>query len=158
LLIFQGAADVKIRKVCPHCTCEFEEYRTPQPTVDIIIKVGDNGIVLIKRKNPPYGWALPGGFVDNGESLEEAAIREALEETSLTVTLTRQLHTYSDPRRDPRFHTISTVFIATAAGNPVGRDDATEARVFTQKTIPEPLAFDHRKILDDYFRLESKRP
>jgi ADP-ribose pyrophosphatase YjhB (NUDIX family) len=146
---------VKIKKVCPHCQKEFEEYKTPQPTVDIIIEIDNQGIVLIKRKNPPYGWALPGGFVDYNESIEKAAVREAREETSLDVTLTGQLHTYSDPQRDPRFHTISTVFVASASGNPVGKDDAAEARVFTKHTIPEPLAFDRRSILNDYFKLKK---
>ncbi len=96
------------------------EHRNPVPTVDIIIELPD-GIVLIQRKNPPEGWALPGGFVDYGESLEQAAVREAKEETSLDVELVRQLHTYSDPSRDTRFHTITTVFIATATGHPKGR-------------------------------------
>jgi ADP-ribose pyrophosphatase YjhB (NUDIX family) len=134
-------------------------YRNPVPTVDIIIetvrKDGRPGIVLIERKNPPPGWALPGGFVDYGESLEEAAVREAREETSLRVKLKYQLHTYSDPRRDPRRHTISTVFVASAEGEPRGSDDALRARVFTADEIPAPLAFDHRKILDDYFRRKN---
>ncbi len=128
------------------------EYRNPVPTVDIIIELGDadGGIVLIERKNPPPGWALPGGFVDYGETLEQAAVREAKEETSLDVALVRQLHTYSDPDRDPRGHTISTVFIATAAGAPRARDDARAVAVFLPENVRVPLAFDHRKILDDY--------
>jgi len=134
-----------------------KHYRNPFPTVDIIIEIepGGNdpegGIVLIKRKNPPRGWAIPGGFVDYGESLEDAAAREALEETSLRVTLLRQFHTYSDPRRDPRFHTVSTVFIARASGRPVARDDALQAEVFTADKIPADMAFDHRGIIQDYF-------
>src|SRR5512143_4149268 len=103
-------------------------YRNPFPTVDIIIELrrpdGRPGIVMIKRKNPPPGWALPGGFVDYGESLEHAAVREAKEETTLDVELVRQLHTYSDPSRDKRFHPISTVFVASADGLPVAGDDA----------------------------------
>lgn len=129
-------------------------YRNPFPTVDIIIETeiqGSKGIVLIKRKNPPYGWAIPGGFVDYGESLEDAAVREAEEETALRVTLKRQFHTYSDPSRDKRHHTITTVFIATAKGMPEGRDDAAEAAIFTKGTIPDEMAFDHGMILDDYF-------
>ncbi|MDI6792936.1 MAG: NUDIX hydrolase [bacterium] len=126
------------------------KYRNPIPTVDIIIELEDQGIVLIKRKNPPYGWAIPGGFVDYGESLEEAAVREAKEETSLDVTLLRQLHTYSDPDRDKRCHTISTVFIARAKGEPMAADDALELQVFKPDELPQELAFDHRKILDDY--------
>ena len=99
-------------------------YRNPFPTVDIIIRIND-GIVLIKRKNPPYGWALPGGFVDYGESLETAAAREAKEETTLDIRLISQLGAYSDPKRDPRHHTISVVFIAEADGIPKAADSST---------------------------------
>ena len=127
--------------------------RNPYPTVDIIIQLG-GGIVLIERKNPPPGWAIPGGFVDWGESLEEAAVREAAEETSLNVTLIRQFHTYSDPRRDSRHHTITTVYIAAAEGTPRAADDAVSTGIFTADALPSPLAFDHAAILDDYF---SKR-
>ena len=126
------------------------EYRNPFPTVDIIIELPD-GIVLIQRKNPPEGWALPGGFVDYGESLEQAAVREAMEETSLDVNLVRQLHTYSDPSRDERFHTISTVFIATAQGTPKAGDDAAGVGVFTRDNLPSPICFDHKIILEDYY-------
>ncbi len=121
------------------------------PTVDIIIELATGGIVLIQRKNPPYGWALPGGFVDCGESLEAAARREAREETSLEVDLVRQFHTYSRPDRDSRRHTISTVFIARAGGRPRAADDAAALGVFARETLPSPLAFDHAEILDDYF-------
>ena len=107
--------------------------------------------MLIRRKNPPPGWALPGGFIDYGESAEEAAVREALEETSLKVQLVELLHVYSDPHRDPRKHTIATVFIARATGAPQGADDAAEAAVFHEQNLPAPLAFDHAKILRDYF-------
>ncbi len=127
-----------------------EQYKNPFPTVDIIIETG-GGVVLIKRKNPPPGWALPGGFVDWGESLEQAAIREALEETSLDIELIRQFHTYSDPSRDPRHHTITTVYIARADGTPYARDDAKVVRIFTEGALPSPLAFDHAAILTDYF-------
>jgi len=133
-----------------------KKSRNPFPTVDIIIEIkrkdGKEGIVLIKRKNPPYGWALPGGFVDYGESLEEAAVREAKEETSLDIKLTSQLHTYSDPKRDPRQHTITTVYVATAQGIPKPKDDAQEIKIFTREEINFPLAFDHNKILADYFQ------
>lgn len=132
-------------------------FRNPLLTVDIIIEC-NGGIVLIERKNPPHGWALPGGFVDYGETLEQAAIREAEEETSLVVTLVEQMHTYSDPRRDPRHHTVSTVYIATASGVPRGADDAKTASVFTQANLPEPLAFDHTIILRDYFNLKNGIP
>ncbi|MDH7512982.1 MAG: NUDIX hydrolase [Clostridiales bacterium] len=130
--------------------------RIPFPTVDIIIEVtradGKPGIILIKRKNPPLGWALPGGFVDYGESCEEAARREAREETSLEIESLSQFHTYSDPGRDPRSHTISTVFTAKACGIPKARDDAQEVGIFTRDDLPQPLAFDHEKILADYFK------
>ncbi len=127
-----------------------KKYKNPLPTVDIIIET-PGGIVLIKRKNPPYGWALPGGFVDYGESLEEAALREAKEETGLDIELIRQFHTYSAPDRDERFHTITTVYIARAEGTPRAADDAKEARVFTRENLPDDIAFDHRDILNDYF-------
>ena len=125
----------------------------PIPTVDIIIEVEGGGIVLIMRKNEPIGWAIPGGFVDYGESLEDAAIREAREETSLDVLLEGQLRTYSRPDRDPRQHTISTVFTASGRGTPKAADDAAEIGVFTEDTLPNPIMFDHREILSDYFRM-----
>jgi 8-oxo-dGTP diphosphatase len=128
-----------------------ESRRNPLPTVDIIIEFSGGGIVLIERKNPPHGWALPGGFVDYGESLEAAAVREAEEETSLRVQLLEQFYTYSDPRRDSRYHTISTVYIATAQGLPEGRDDAKAAKVFLEGELPEPIVFDHHAILSDYY-------
>lgn len=137
--------------VCPKCGERIYIYKNPVPTVDIIIEY-DEGIVLIKRKNYPYGWAIPGGFVDYGESLEEAAIREAKEETNLDVKLLYQFHTYSTPNRDPRQHTISTVFIAKGKGFLKGKDDAIYAKVFTIDTLPEDIAFDHRDILNDYFK------
>lgn len=127
-----------------------QERKNPVPTVDIIIECND-GIVLIKRINPPAGWALPGGFVDYGESLEEAAVREAREETGLNVELLRQFHSYSDPSRDTRFHSITTVFVARANGIPSAGDDAGEARIFFKDDLPENIAFDHRNILMDYF-------
>jgi len=134
--------------------------RNPTPTVDIIIELDSGGIVLIKRKNPPLGWAIPGGFIDYGESAEDAALREAQEETTLKVQLVELLHVYSDPKRDPRHHTISTVFIAEASGIPHGADDAAEAQVFTEGNLPAPLAFDHAQILQDYFTYKrtGKRP
>jgi len=130
-----------------------DRFKNPIPTVDIIIELkGSKGIVLIERKNPPLGWAIPGGFVDYGETLERAAIREALEETSLQVRLKHQLHSYSNPERDPRFHTISTVFAAEADGIPKAKDDAKGIGVFKEDNLPQPLAFDHKEILKDYFR------
>lgn len=135
---------------CPECGITIPP-KNPFPTVDIIIEIEGKGIVLIRRKNPPYGWAIPGGFVDYGESVEDAAVREALEETSLNVELLRQFHVYSSPDRDPRFHTIATVFIARAAGTPIAADDAKDAGIFTKESLPDEIAFDHRKILNDYF-------
>jgi 8-oxo-dGTP diphosphatase len=135
--------------------------KKPFPTVDIIIEVkrddGRPGIILIERKNPPFGWALPGGFVDYGESLEEAAVREAKEETSLDIELLKQLHTYSDPDRDPRFHTITTVYLAKAKGRPRAQDDAKKIGIFTMEDRPRPLAFDHEKILADYLKNKGSR-
>ncbi len=124
-------------------------YKNPVPTVDIIIETG-KGIVLIERANLPYGWALPGGYVDYGESLEEAACREALEETGLNIELLGQFHTYSDPSRDARQHNISTVFIAKAEGLLKPGSDAKGAQIF--RDIPESLVFDHATILKDYFQ------
>jgi ADP-ribose pyrophosphatase YjhB (NUDIX family) len=137
---------------CPKCQNEIEVFRNPIPTVDIIIEIESKGIVLIKRKNPPYGWAIPGGFVDYGESLEEAALREAKEETNLDVELKRQFHTYSDPKRDQRQHSISTIYIAKGKGIPQAKDDALETGIFNESNLPDEIAFDHRSILKDYFK------
>jgi len=128
--------------------------RNPLPTADVIIEVGDR-IVLVRRKHPPEGWAIPGGFVEAGETVESAAVREALEETGLPVTLTLLLGVYSDPSRDPRHHTISTVYVGRAEGAPEGGDDAAEARLFAEGDLPSPLAFDHAAILADYFRYKK---
>jgi len=141
---------MKKELLCPHCGQKVEVYRNPFPTVDIIIEV-EGKVVLIERKNPPLGWALPGGFVDYGESLEEAAQREAWEETGLKVKLLCQFYTYSKPGRDPRFHTITTVYVAQAEGEPKGGDDAQKAQLFAPTEIPfERLVFDHSQILADY--------
>ncbi|MCX8110906.1 MAG: NUDIX hydrolase [Syntrophorhabdaceae bacterium] len=135
------------------------DLKTPFLTIDIIIRYKE-GIVLIERKNYPHGWALPGGFVDMGESLEDAAVREAKEETSLDVVLLEQFYSYSKPDRDPRFHTVSVVFIGDGKGELKGRDDARAAQVFTEDHLPEEIAFDHRVIIDDYFHYmkTGKRP
>jgi len=127
------------------------EPETPFATVDIIIEVGE-GVVLVRRRNPPHGWALPGGFVDRGESVAQAARREAKEETELDVELTELLGVYSDPKRDPRGSTISTVFIGRATGTPKGSDDAAEARVFSLDALPPDITFDHPTIIADYRR------
>ena len=137
--------------ICPHCGKIVKTYSNPFPTVDIIIEVEEKGIVLIKRKNFPPGWAIPGGFVDYGESLETAAMREAKEETALEIELQYQLGAYSDPSRDPRQHNISVVFVAKASGTPVAGSDAAEVGIFTFHSLPDQLAFDHQKILHDYF-------
>ena len=127
--------------------------RGPAPTVDVVILLPGDEVVLVERRFPPAGWALPGGFVDEGESLEEAAVREAREETGLEVRLTDLLYVYSDPRRDPRRHTVSAVFMGRAAGEPVGADDAAEARAFAWDGLPAPVVFDHAEILADARRL-----
>ncbi|MEC8381793.1 MAG: NUDIX hydrolase [Myxococcota bacterium] len=133
-------------------------YRNPTPTVDIIIHK-DGKILLIKRKNPPFGWALPGGFVDEGETVEQAAIREAKEETGLDVQLETLLYVYSDPRRDMRQHTLSIVFTASSNGTPVAADDATDLGYYSFKELPK-LAFDHAEIVADYkvFLESGNRP
>lgn len=123
---------------------------TPALTVDIIILLRSGKIVFIERKNPPLGFALPGGFVDVGETVEHAAVREAKEETGLDVTIMRQFHVYSDPKRDSRLHTASVVFIASADGKPRASTDAKNIILASQETLPEPLCFDHALILSDF--------
>lgn len=126
----------------------------PYVTVDAIIELPE-GIVIIQRSNPPFGWALPGGFVDYGESLEDAVTREAKEETNLDLTEIKQFHTYSDPERDPRFHTVGTVFIAKAKGTPKAGDDAAGLKVIKLSEIKNiDFAFDHKKILEDYLKIK----
>ena len=130
-------------------------YRNPAPTVDIIIELIDRSqrpIVLIERRNKPFGWAIPGGFVDYGESVETAAIREAKEEVSLDVELVEQFHVYSDPNRDFRQHTIAIVFIATATGEPKADDDAKNLGIFYRDEMPTSLCFDHDRIMREYWR------
>ncbi len=138
-------------------------YRNPAPTVDLIIEMTDRPhrpIVLIERLNLPYGWALPGGFVDYGESVEAAAVREAKEETALDVALVEQFYVYSDPKRDERKHTLSVVFIATAVGAPIAQDDAKSLSVVNPWEMPQTLCFDHGQILQDYwqYRYYGHRP
>jgi 8-oxo-dGTP diphosphatase len=139
----------------PQSDAIIKEHRNPVPTVDIIIEQGE-GVVLILRRNNPCLWAIPGGFCDYGESLEQAAVREAREETGLEVELIEQFHTYSDPRRDPRQHTITTVYIGRVIrGVLQAQDDAQEIGVFAQDALPAVLAFDHAQILGDYFRYKK---
>lgn len=150
-------------RVCPHCGGEIEVYRNPAPTVDVVIAMdlpdGGEGVVLIERSNPPLGWALPGGFVDYGETCEQAAVREMKEETGLDVRLTGLLGVYSDPDRDPRRHTMSVVYTGEAEdpSRLQAGDDAAVARVFPLGEWPE-LAFDHAQILADFLARRARRP
>ena len=147
--------------VCPHCKEEIETYCNPTPTVDVVVLMpgasdGKDGVVLIERKNPPHGWALPGGFVDCGETCEQAAVREMKEETGLDVVLTGVVGVYSDPKRDPRQHTVSVVY-AGVARNPrelKAGDDAGQARVFALDELPETV-FDHDRILSDFLKAHA---
>jgi len=135
---------------CPRCGKTLRLHRNPLLTVDIIIRMDRESIVLIERKNPPYGWAIPGGFVDYGETLEAAAIREAREETGMELVDLKQFHAYSDPTRDPRGHTVSVVFTAEGKGIPKAADDAINLQIFRLSELPDDLAFDHALILADY--------
>ncbi len=134
-------------------------YRLPASSVDVVVEVA-GGVVLVERAHEPLGWALPGGFVDYDEVVADAAVREVREETGLSVALTALLGVYSDPTRDPRKHTISTVFVGRAEGTPVGADDARTARVFSLDALPPALCFDHARILADYreFLRSGARP
>ena len=134
---------------------------TPLLAADILIVLIDHPerpFVLIERAYPPYGWAVPGGFVDVGETVEHAAIREAKEETCLDVTLTALLGIYSNPKRDPRNHTVTAVYIAEATGMPQAADDAKNFDIFTFDTLPDVLAFDHAQVMADYqnYRMTGK--
>jgi len=133
-------------------------YKNPKPTVDVVIELADapGQIVFIVRNNEPRGLALPGGFVDDGEWVADAAIREAKEETGLDVELVELFHVYSDPARDPRQHTVSVVFLARATGHPVGGDDAASCIVCAPDAPPEPLVFDHATIVADYLAYKRR--
>jgi len=132
-----------------------KKYRNPIPTVDIII-LFKGKIILIERKNKPFGWAIPGGFVDYGENFEDAAVREAKEETGLDVKLIEQFHSYSSPDRDPRQHTVTTVYIANGFGIPKADDDAINLGFFDEETLPNNIVFDHREIIADYYNYTSR--
>ncbi len=133
-----------------------KEYKNPAPTVDLIIENKKGEILLIERKNEPYGWALPGGFVDYGESLEHAAIREGKEETNLDIILISQFKSYSDPERDKRYHTITKVFVAKGKGIAQGMDDAKRAMWFSPEEIENlNIAFDHKKIIKEYIEFKN---
>ena len=145
---------------CPHCRHEPPLFRNPAPTVDIVIYEENQGLVLVRRSHEPQGYALPGGFIDYGETAEHAAVREALEETHLRVQLTGLLGVYSHPARDPRSHTMSTVYVAKAADlhKLQGGDDAAEAAFFPLVSLP-PLVFDHEAIIQDFIKfLQGQRP
>lgn len=138
---------------CPNCGSQVTLPRNPALTVDIIIEFHDfpdTRVILVERRNPPFGWALPGGFVDYGESVEQAAVREAREETNLNVKLQRLLGVYLDPARDERGHTASVVFVATGEGVPEAGDDAANLALFTRDSLPAVMAFDHGRIMEDY--------
>jgi 8-oxo-dGTP diphosphatase len=139
-----------------------DSFKNPTPTVDVLIELdGKPGtLVFIERKNEPHGFALPGGFVDEGEWIADAAVREAKEETGLDVELVELFHVYSDPSRDPRKHTVSTVFIGRASGQPTGSDDAARCVVCAPGELPGPLVFDHGVIVSDYvaYKRTGKRP
>ncbi len=141
---------------CPHCGKPVEEYRNPLPTVDVLIAMplpdGREGVVLIKRRNDPPGWAIPGGFVEYGETVETTAVREMQEETSLALEDLRFYTVRSDPARDPRHHTITVIFTARGRGTPRAGDDAADIGVFPSDQLPEPLAFDHRAVLEEDWR------
>ncbi len=147
---------MKVTEECPYCGRPVSRYRNPVPAVDVIMEYQGRGVVLIERRNPPLGWALPGGFVEYGESLEEAARREAKEETGLEVRLLGQFHAYSDPRRDPRQHVITVVFVAAASGSLQAASDARAVAVFPLEALPGRLAFDHDQILRDYAKVRSQ--
>ena len=134
------------------------EYKNPKPTVDVLIEIdGRPGeLVFIERNNEPKGYALPGGFVDEGEWIADAAVREAKEETGLDIEILELFHVYSDPSRDPRSHTISAVFIARASGTPVGGDDAASATIAAPGTLGKPLVFDHATIVADYVAYKQR--
>lgn len=138
--------------VCPHCGHPYSTWRNPSPTVDVVIHDPDRGVVIIKRANEPHGYALPGGFIDEGEQAEAAGLREMKEETGLDVELEGLLGVYSRPDRDPRQHTLSTVFVGKAR-NPEALqagDDAAQAAWYQLDELPSPIVFDHAQILSDF--------
>ncbi|MBD5552740.1 MAG: NUDIX hydrolase [Desulfovibrio sp.] len=137
---------------CPHCGKPYKAWRNPSPTVDVIIHDPDRGVVIIKRRNEPHGYALPGGFIDEGEQAEAAAVREMKEETGLDVELTGLLGVYSRPDRDPREHTMSAVYLGRPRNADELRagDDAGEAAFYQLDALPAPIVFDHVHILADF--------
>ena len=147
------------RLVCPHCGGKLDRWDQPRLTVDVLTSDAQGRVLLVERNQPPAGWALPGGFVDAGESLPAAAARELEEETGLRAEAMEQFHTYSDPHRDPRHHTVTTVFLARVTGELRAGDDAGDARYFPLDALPT-LAFDHADILRHWhaFTRTGRRP
>ena len=139
------------QQACPNCGTVVETYKNPFPTVDIVV-IRDNSVLMIERKHEPLGWALPGGFVDYGESAESAAARELKEETGLQCTSLALLGVYSAPGRDPRFHTLTVVYLGGAEGKLAAGDDAAAAEWFPLDQLPDRIAFDHRQIIQDAVR------
>jgi len=137
---------------CPRCDAPLDRFDQPRLTVDAVVRNDEGEFLLIERGHPPPGWALPGGFVDAGESLEAAVARELNEETGLLTHRLTQFHTYSDPTRDPRHPTVSTVFLVEAVGTLRAGDDAVDAAFFPIGSLPRPVAFDHARILEDVHR------
>lgn len=144
---------------CPHCGGDLVRYANPSPTVDVVIYHSDYGVVLIERKNTPLGFALPGGFVDEGESAEAGAVREMREETGLTVSLTGLLGVYSDPARDPRLHTLGVVYVGSTEcpEDLCAGDDAAKAAFYPLNALPERMVFDHRRILEHFIEYVQGR-
>jgi 8-oxo-dGTP diphosphatase len=149
-----ASCDARVETACPSCGKPLRVWSQPGLTVDAIIELWEGqrhvGVVLVERAAPPLGWALPGGFVDYGERPEDAAVREAHEETGLHVQLVSLFHVYGDPARDERQHNVSVVYIARAQGAPRGGDDAKRAVAFPLDRLPTPIVFDHAEILEDY--------
>lgn len=143
---------MKRQVVCPHCGKAYSSYRNPTPTTDVVIYAPDRGVVVIRRANEPVGFALPGGFIEEGECAEDAAVREMREETGLDVELTGLLGVYSRPDRDPRQHTLTVAFAGRARNPETLRagDDAAQAAYYPLDALPRPLVFDHARILDDF--------
>lgn len=147
--------------LCPQCGAEVSKYRNPFPTADVIIYHPGRGIVLVKRGHAPLGMALPGGFVEEGETVEQAAVREMREETGLDVELAGILGVYSAPNRDPRFHTMTVTFVGQAADPDALKagDDAAEAAFYPLDALPSPLCFDHARAVDHFRQyLTGRRP